>query len=141
MNLIAQYESLLHKFPFEEQYNYTLLLNCLLGLIVLPKERLFTHIPNPIITNELKESMGLKESVINTKIVRLRELIHSLRNSIAHYNFQIVSQTEDFLVDNIVFNRSKEDGGEIVANFKSTELLPFIRYYVDWTKSNIIEYK
>ncbi|HBJ1222765.1 TPA: hypothetical protein LAQ47_004560, partial [Escherichia coli] len=25
--------------PFREQYNYTLTLNCLLGLIVLPKER------------------------------------------------------------------------------------------------------
>lgn len=31
LNLIAQYESLLHKFKFEEQYNYTLLINCLTG--------------------------------------------------------------------------------------------------------------
>jgi hypothetical protein len=36
--LIAQYESMLHKFDFKEQYNYTLLINCLTGLIVMPKE-------------------------------------------------------------------------------------------------------
>jgi hypothetical protein len=30
--LIAQYESTLHKFDFKEQYNYTLLINCLTGL-------------------------------------------------------------------------------------------------------------
>lgn len=27
MNLIAQYEGIVHKYKFEEQYNFTLLLN------------------------------------------------------------------------------------------------------------------
>ncbi|MDP1800990.1 MAG: HEPN family nuclease [Bacteroidota bacterium] len=39
LNLISQYESSVHKLKLEEQYNYTLLINCLLGLIVLPKEK------------------------------------------------------------------------------------------------------
>lgn len=141
MNLITQYESILHRFPFEKQYNYTLLLNCLLGIIVLPKERLYSHIPNPRITSELKKDMGLNESSINAKYVNLRDFIHGLRNSIAHCSFEIISKTDDFLVDNIVFKRPLEEGGEEIANFKSTELLPFIRYYADWIKSNLIEYK
>ena len=141
MKLISQYESTLHKYPFEEQYNYTLLLNCLLGIIVLPKERIYTHIPNPRINAELKINMGLKESIINPEFKKLRDFIHSLRNSIAHSNFEIVSHTDDFLVDNIVFKNSKEDGGTEVANFKSQELLPFIRYYADWVKTNILEYR
>lgn len=141
MKLISQYDSILHKYPFEEQYNYTLLLNCLLGIIVLPKERIYTHIPNPRITSEIKKNMGLSESEINPNYNKLRELIHALRNSIAHSSFEIVSQTDDFLVDNIIFNNSKEDGGTQIANFNSKELLPFIRYYADWVKTNILEYK
>ncbi|MFK5981520.1 MAG: HEPN family nuclease [Flavobacteriaceae bacterium] len=141
MNLISQYESLLHRFPFEEQYNYTLLINCLLGIIVLPKERVFSHIPNPRLTNALKRKMGLDASKINPNYTNLRDLIIGLRNSIAHFNFEIISQTDDFLVDNIVFNKSIEDGGTEIASFKSDELLPFIRYYADWVKTNILEYR
>ena len=39
--LIDQYNEMIEVLgkPFREQYNYTLTLNCLLGLIVLPKER------------------------------------------------------------------------------------------------------
>jgi hypothetical protein len=141
MKLIAQYETILHKYPFEEQYNYTLLLNCLLGIIVLPKERLYTHIPNPKITEQLKAEMGLNQSTLNVNYTHLRDLIHGLRNAIAHYNFEIVSKPNDFLVDNIVFKKPENEGGEEIANFNSKELLPFIRYYADWIKSNLIEYR
>ena len=39
--LIDQYNEMIKELgkPFREQYNYTLTLNCLLGLIVMPKER------------------------------------------------------------------------------------------------------
>jgi len=141
MNLISQYESSLHRYDFKEQYNYTLLINCLLGIIVLPKERVYSHIPNPRLTIELKREMGLNESIINPNYTNLRDLIIGLRNSIAHFNFEIISQTDDFLVDNIVFNKSIEEGGNEIASFKSAELLPFIRYYADWVKTNILEYK
>lgn len=141
MKLIAQYESILYRYPFEQQYNYTLLLNCLLGIIVIPKETVFSHIPNPAITSELLEKMGLVNSSINKSHKNFRDLISNLRNSIAHGSFKIVSNTDDFLVDEIVFTRTN-DGQEVqVANFESKELLPFLRYYADWIKSNLIEHR
>lgn len=94
MLLITQYEHLYHQFPFEEQYNYTLLLNCLLGIIVLPKEKLYIHIPNPKITKKLKLEMGLAHSEISADFVNLRDFIHALRNSIAHYSFNIISDND-----------------------------------------------
>ncbi len=138
MKLIAQYEGIFRKYKFEEQYNYTLLLNCLLGVIVLPKQRMYSHIPNHRLTKALKAEMGLKKSNINTDYKTLRDLIHALRNSIAHYSFEIISETDDYLIDRIVF-RTQDSGFEVIADFKSTELLPFLRYYTDWIKSNIIE--
>jgi len=139
MKLIAQYESILHKYKFEEQYNFTLLLNCLLGVIILPKERLYSHIPNFRLTKILKSEMGLNESNINADYKTLRGLVYALRNSIAHYSFEIISQTDDYLIDRIVFRTPQGSGNELIADFKSTELLPFLRYYADWIKSNLIE--
>ena len=52
--LLAQYEHLMYKYEFKEQYNYTLLLNCLLGLIVMPKEKTFSFIPKHRITTQFK---------------------------------------------------------------------------------------
>lgn len=139
MKLIAQYEGIMHKYNFEEQYNYTLLLNCLLGVIVLPKERLYSHIPNHRITKALKAEMGLIETNINADCKTLRDLIHALRNSIAHYSFEIISETKDYLIDRIVFKTPQDNGHELIANFKATELLPFLRYYADWVKSNLVK--
>ncbi len=38
VELIEQYNQLIVDESFERQFNYTLTLNCLLGLIVMPKE-------------------------------------------------------------------------------------------------------
>ncbi|MCF8337925.1 MAG: hypothetical protein K9I74_08075 [Bacteroidales bacterium] len=141
LKLIAQYESDFHRYPFEEQYNYTLLLNCLLGIIVLPKERVSSYIPNPRITNDLKNQMGLVDSVISPNYTKLRDLILGLRNSIAHFSVEIRSNSDDFLIDNIIFKMPADEGGFEIANFQSSELLPFIRYYADWIKHNLKEYR
>ena len=136
MKLIAQYDSILYKYEFKEQYNYTLLLNCLLGIIVMPKENLFTHIPNHRITKELLNEMGLSNSKINSQITTLRDLIIKMRHSIAHFDLEIISSNDKFLVDHILFKDSKI----IIAKFNSDELLPFLRYYADWVMSNLIKY-
>ena len=49
LELIAQYEVRLNEYDFEHQYNHTLLINCLLGLIVLRRRRVRSRrdsIPN-----------------------------------------------------------------------------------------------
>ncbi|MEZ4935664.1 MAG: HEPN family nuclease [Saprospiraceae bacterium] len=140
LHLIVQYESILHQYEFKEQYNYTLLINCMLGVIVMPKERVFSHIPNHRMTKQLKMEMGLIDTTINPNITRLRDLIHGLRNSIAHFSIEIISETDDFLIDRIVFTKPAEFGGGEVANFSSSELLPFLRYYSTWLQSNLIKH-
>lgn len=39
IKLINQYTELIQDRAFDEQLNYTLTINCLLGLIIMPKER------------------------------------------------------------------------------------------------------
>jgi len=141
LRLIAQYESIKHTYPFEEQLNYTLLLNCMLGIIVMPKERVFSHIPNHRITNELMQEMGLNETVINPQYTHLRSFIRALRNSVSHFSIDIISDDEHNLIDKIVFKRPDQFGGGEVANFTSEELLPFMRYYATWLQHNLNEHE
>ncbi len=131
MNLIDQYEDIWPQFKFEQQYNYTLLFNCLLGLIVLPKEHLSTSISNDRLTNEAKISMGLNNSVIENLVLRednLFGLIEALRHSVAHFDFRIASKDDNNRIDQISFwdqNRPKR----LIASFEASELLDFLRYY------------
>ena len=140
--LISQYEIHLHKYRFEEQYNYTLLINCLLGLIVLPKERIISYLPNQtIFDNKLLSEMGIEYSRFNTDIKDFKSLIISLRHSIAHFHITIESVDDSFLIDNIVFMDVDKGIPYEIARFKSSELLPFVRYYSTWLLSNLYKYK
>ncbi|UII26906.1 hypothetical protein LVD15_00270 [Fulvivirga maritima] len=137
--LISQYENNLHKYPYEEQYNYTLLINCLLGLIVMPKEKVISHIPNGRLTKELLQEMGLEESQINPDIIDLRDLIMKLRHSVAHFDIRVKSYDDCDRIDEIIFLDQEKNTSEMIR-FRSTELLPFIRYYASWLQHNIQNY-
>lgn len=91
LRLIAQYETTLYKYDFERQFNYTLLVNCLMGLIILPKEKAISYLPNNRINAQLKQDMGIIQSTINSDIKDLKELIIALRHSIAHCNIDFIA--------------------------------------------------
>lgn len=141
LHLIAQYEGVLHKFGFKEQYNYTLLINCLTGLIVMPKERTIGAIPNDRLLSKIRGEMGLEHTVINGDITHLKDLIIALRHCVAHFSIKIESHSEDFLVDDIVFYDPQNGEAYEVARFKAPELLPFVRYYGGWLLNNLKERK
>ena len=135
--LIDQYEDIRPQFPFEEQYNHTLLVNCLLGLIVMPKERVITYIPKRALTGEARREIGLQNSWINNDIRNLKELIIRLRHSIAHFDIAVESRDDKFLIDEIVF---KDNGYEIVK-IEAAEVLPFIKYYSKLLLQNLKKYR
>ena len=82
LDLIEQYEQLKDQFPFEQQFNHTLLTNCLLGLIVLPKEKALSYIPKTRIAfvKALAE-WGINKSSFNPDIKDTVELFQRLRNA------------------------------------------------------------
>lgn len=135
--LISQYEGLLHRFEFKEQYNYTLLINCLTGLIVLPKERTISALPKDRLISRFKEEMGLVNTTINPDITNLKDLIISLRHCVAHFTIEVKSQTDEQLIDDIIFYDNEKGHGYEVARFKASEMLPFIRYYSNYLLHNL----
>jgi len=136
LRLIDQYYSVLDKYPFEEQFNYTLTINCLLGLIVMPKEKVITYVPTDRLTQENLAKIGVPSLEVNPKIRTLRDLIISLRHAVAHFDIRVISESDENLVDWLEFTDS-ESGGEIVAKFRSNELLPFLRHYATCLMQNM----
>lgn len=93
LGLIAQYEGILHRYNFEQQYNHTLLINCLLGLVVFPKEKAISYLPKERITSRLKGDMGIFISTFNEEYTDLKSLIVALRHAIAHFNNEVYQKS------------------------------------------------
>ena len=136
--LIDQYNEMIEVLgkPFREQYNYTLTLHCLLGRIVLPNERALSFLLADRLTRQLKAEMGLHESQLPGPEMNLRELIHKMRNSVAHFCVQVESASDAHRVDWIVFRESQKDG-EVYASFSAPEFLPFLKYYATLLLDNM----
>jgi len=126
LRLIGQYNQMVLELDFDDQLNYTLTINCLLGLIVMPKERVITYIPNEPLSEAYLHDLGFVESTIGPGITRFRDLIHQMRNSIAHFKIDVESVDKGFLVDYLVFSNVD---GHLVARIKSSEMVPFLRFY------------
>jgi len=125
--LIDQYYDIVNGYHFDEQFNYTLMINCFLGLIIMPKEKILKLIPETRLTQQFKKEIGLELTEIGENIKNLRELIDELRHSIAHFDVNIRSENDRNNIDWIDFNNKKKN--RLVAKFKSTELRPFLNYY------------
>lgn len=140
LRLIDQYLGLVNQFKFEEQYNYTLTLNCLLGLIVMPKEKAVSYIPTDRLTSEYKKKIGLVESHISEEIATLRDLITKLRHSVAHFDITVKSEDERRLLDWVEFKDS-ENGNVTLARFRANEIFPFLRHYCDCLIENMRKHR
>lgn len=136
LKLIEQYYGALGNYPFEEQFNYTLTINCLLGLIVMPKEKVISFVPTDRLTKDFLVKIGAPSLEVGKNISTLRELIISLRHAAAHFDIDVLSENDLNLVDWLEFSDS-ENGGCLVARFRASELLPFLRYYAHCLLQNM----
>lgn len=117
LEIIEQYDKhVIPNVPPNNQYEVTLLINCLLGLLVLPKERRRNRIPDtPIadlnawginrehIIDAGKDCVGRQRNVSN---LTLLELTTDLRNSIAHILFRTLGDGEHISHVEFSTNRS-----------------------------------
>ena len=140
IRLILQYYDILENFDYEHQYNYTLLINCLLGLIILPKEKVISYTPNKKFTKVLLDEIGLVESEFGERIKTERDLVIGLRHAAAHFDIEVLSEDGGNTIEWIVFSDS-ENGGGLVAKFRSRELLSFLKYYSSTLIQNLNRYK
>ena len=105
----------------------TLLLNCLVGLLIVPKETAIDRIPLEPLSSLLKWGIT-PSSIVAFGVSKgkrpqpdtIRGLVHSLRNSIAHFN--ITPQQENHQV--IAFRFQDANGFD--ATIKVSEMREFV---------------
>lgn len=136
--LIEQYEAIKDNFSFDEQYNHTLLINCLLGLTVLPKEKIIAFAPKEKVP-VLKAQMGFANSMFDTSLKDTIELIVEMRHCAAHFNIEFISTDEKNYIDRIIFRN--DETGSVVADFDANDLLPFIRWFATQLITNYSRFK
>ena len=97
---------------YSGSFEATLLMNCLLGLVVIPKERLLSYIPDDSI-DQMQEWGIFQTSIISVGDVSkenpephtVRGIVINLRHSLAHSNFDPYTRLNN------------ESGNEEVAGF------------------------
>ena len=105
---------------YKGNYEVTLLVNCCLGLIVVPKERYWKNIPNKVIP-ENGELWGLSRKTVSVKCKErgyvLRDVIRKIRNGICHFKIRSIPNENK----QIEFLEISDNGG-FVAKLSVSQL-------------------
>lgn len=96
--LVEQYDEVQEFYPFDEQYNHTLLINCLLGLAVVPHEKIINFAPKEKI-QIVKAREGFVNSTFDASIKDTVDLIVEVRHCAAHFNIEFQSIDDKNYID------------------------------------------
>jgi len=97
--ILKQYDEL----KYDEKFEDTLMLNCLVGLLILPQQAWFDLVPNELLS---REKWGIPPEQISyiTKDEEktVSNTARHLRNSISHYRFEVFGDSDN-KIDSIKF--------------------------------------
>lgn len=120
---------------YNGQYDATLLINSLLGLLVLPKEHYFDRLPNDSIITI--DEWGINKSSIrllnhnynnSKKEIKLKCFIRHLRNAVAHFKIEPIYENKQ------ISGFSFQDQKNFEAIISLNELNEFIKALARYIK-------
>ena len=116
------------------EYNVTLLLNCLLALLVLPKEKFYDNIPE-----EIPPDWGLtKEHIQKVQCqvcgYKLKNIVLNMRHAIAHLD---VKTTKDYKgnIEKVRFKNRSKFIAEIPVGDLKTFVIKLTKYVIESEKN------
>lgn len=130
--ILEQYDNIDFPSNGKEKYEVTLLLNCFVGLLILPKEHWYDKLPT---TGEIDENeWGINPAhitIIDGGVKSVQKVVEHLRNSVAHYRFTLIGD-ENGEIESIEFKdcRSKKPTLEAKIPIKNIKL--FLEKFSDW---------
>lgn len=129
--ILEQYDSIDFSKNESEKYEITLLLNCFVGLLTLPKEHWYDKLPKTEID---EEGWGMSPDFIediegNSKSIQ--QVARHLRNSIAHYRFTLI-EDENGEIGSIKFEDCKGHKSTLKAKIPVENIKLFLEKLSDW---------
>jgi hypothetical protein len=106
--IIEQYDSL--TIPEKDKFEVTLLLNCLVGLLILPQQNWYDNLPSEIIS---QKEWGITPEHISFikrgETKNIKDISRHLRNSVAHYRFKAFDNSSN-KISRIKFEDFEQSG-------------------------------
>jgi len=140
--IIEQYDQL--KLEESENFNVTLLINCLTGLLILPQQHWFTNLPKEIITIK-KWGISVEDIsfIKDGESKNPENIARHLRNSIAHYNYKIFSDEEKKLstIEFLDFTDNTKEKSTFKCNLKIKQLRSFVEKLSNTFKDEMLKGK
>lgn len=123
--ILEQYDTYV---PTRDQSSYrdTLFINCLVGLLIIPKEKWFDSLPTEIVN---RNDWGISDSdilLIKGDLKSVQQVARRIRNSISHYNFKVLGDGSGQL-EKIKF----EDRDGSIETFEATIKIEDMRVFVE----------
>ena len=116
---------------YKGSFDATTLINCLLGLLVLPKEKFLEAIPSEPLSKLSKWGISPnsirnagRKTTKNPQPNTLRGLVYNLRNSVAHFHLKPIPRTKEVCSFEFTDN-------EFHAVIKIKELRDFVERLAD----------
>jgi len=105
LKVIKQYETLMPNLSDENQYDVTLYLNCMTGILLLPRENGFlqTYLPDDTI-----ENWGIARDKVHNSISTIKQLAERLRHCIAHFDAKFKSNEHE-KIEKVIFNDKRRN--------------------------------
>lgn len=124
--IISQYDEL--DLPKNKKFEVTLLLNCLVGLIILPQQEWYNKLPDEIIDSR-KWGIGVEHISFIKKGENksVKNVVKHIRNSVSHYNYRAFSNSKN-KISELKFSDFTYDK---IKTFESNIPLKKFRKFVD----------
>ncbi len=139
--IIEQYDEHFCNKNTDMKFDVTLLLNCMVGLLILPHTYWFGYLPKELIS---KAQWGIHPDNISfikigeTKSVD--EVTRHLRNSLSHYRFQVFKD-ENNEINEIYFEDRDEKEKTFEANIPISGIKIFMDKFSQWVLDEMKEEK
>jgi len=124
--IIEQYDSF--KIDEKDKFEVTLLLNCLVGLLILPQQNWYDSLPTDIMS---QKEWGINPEHISSikkgETKNVKDVARHLRNSVAHYRFKAFDNSSD-KISSIKFEDFDTNG---IKTFEAIIPLPNLRQFTN----------
>lgn len=118
-------------------YEVTALINCMVGLLIVPKERLFDKIDNAILGNEkVAELKKCVKANSYHQTLDLKFICRHLRNAVAHSNFEFKAEKpviigNPLIINSVVFEDHDDFGHSCDIEMNTDQLENFLYAFTD----------
>lgn len=113
-------------------YEVTQLINSLIGLLVLPKEKYYNNIKDTMIDHKLLNDIKKCIEINNShKRCNLKYIVRRIRNSIAHFHIECKADKNTLEIDKIVFSDYDNGNNTNIPDFRISFTVELVKDFVD----------